>query len=136
MDNWFLSAFFALIIYGFWGFFPKLAVNYIDPRSALIYQVLGAMAVGGIVLGMVGFQPQSHPKGVLFAVLTGVAGIVGTLFYFAAASKGRISVVVSLTALYPLVTILLAAIFLREPITLKQGFGVICALLAITLLSS
>lgn len=133
MENWFGVAFLALIIYGFWGFFPKIAVTYINPQSALIFEVAGALIVGLGVLFYSGFQPQMHPKGVLFAILTGVAGMIGTLFYFFAASKGKISIVVSMTALYPLITIILAAIFLREPITVKQIFGVFFALIAIFL---
>lgn len=136
MENWLLSAFAALLIYGLWGFFPKLAVTYISPASALIWEVAGAMLVGLVSLFWVGFQPDTHPKGILFAVLTGVTGMVGTLFFFAAASRGKISVVVSMTALYPLITIVLAAVFLREPISLTQIFGMIFAVIAIILLSS
>jgi len=136
MDNWLLPAMVALLIYGLWGFFPKLAVTYMQPTSALIYEIAGAMLVGLISLFLVGFEPETHPKGILFAVLTGIAGMLGTLFYFAAASRGKISVVVSMTALYPLITILLAAIFLREPITLKQIFGMIFAMIAILLFTT
>ncbi|MBU0485907.1 MAG: EamA family transporter [Proteobacteria bacterium] len=136
MDNWFLASFLALIIYGFWGFFPKLAVTYINPQSALVYEIAGAALVGVVALFLVKFQPESHPRGIMFAVLTGVCGMVGTLFYFWAASKSKISIVVSVTALYPLITILLAAVFLKEPITVKQISGMLCALLAIFLLSS
>ena len=136
MDNWFLAAILALIIYGFWGFFPKIAVSYINPQSALVFEVAGALIVGLFVLGLSGFQPQTHPKGVIFALLTGIAGMVGTLFYFAAASKGKIAVVVSMTALYPLITIILAALILREPITLKQVCGMLFALVAIVLFAS
>lgn len=135
MESWLIPASAALIIYGFWGFFPKLAVTYINPTSALIYEVAGAMLVGLVSLVWVGFQPESHPKGVLFAMLTGVAGMLGTLCFFAAASRGKISVVVSMTALYPIITIALAAIFLREPITAKQVLGMLCALAAIVLFS-
>jgi transporter family protein len=135
MENWLLPASAALIIYGLWGFFPKLAVTYINPASALIYEVAGAMLVGLTSLFWVGFQPESHPKGILFAVLTGVAGMLGTLCFFAAASRGKLSVVVSMTALYPLITILLAAIFLREPVTAKQILGMLCAVAAILLLT-
>ena len=135
MENWLIPAFIALIIYGLWGFFPKLAVTYINPASALIYEVAGAMLVGLASLFWVGFQPETHPKGILFAVLTGVTGMLGTLFFFAAASRGKISVVVSMTALYPLITLLLAAIFLREPITVKQILGMFCAVAAIVLLT-
>jgi transporter family protein len=135
MENWLLTALISLVIYGFWGFFPKLAVSYINPQSALVYEIAGAAAVGLLVLSLIQFQPETHPKGILFAVLTGVAGMVGTFFYFAAARSGKIAVVVSITALYPLFTILYAALFLREPITLKQFAGMILALIAIVLLS-
>ncbi len=136
MENWLIAAFISFLIYGFWGFFPKLAVQHIQPSSALIYEIAGAGLVGIIALFVINFQPDTHPKGILFAVLTGVAGMLGTLFFFAAASKGKIAVVVSLTGLYPLITIILAALFLKEPITIKQIFGMGFALLAILLLSS
>jgi transporter family protein len=136
MENWLLSALLAMIIYGFWGFFPKIAVSYISPQSALVYEVAGAMAVGLATLFLIDFQLQHHPKGILFAVLTGIAGMVGTFFFFAAAQKGKIAVVVSLTALYPLVTVLLAFIFLREPLTGRQIIGLILAIGAILLLAS
>jgi len=135
MDNWFSAALLSLIIYGFWGFFPKLAVTYISPQSALVYEVAGAILIGLLILVLIDFHPDTHPTGILFGMLTGVAGMLGTLFFFAAASKGKISVVVSMTALYPVITILLAAAFLREPITAKQLLGIGFALFAIVLLS-
>jgi transporter family protein len=134
--NWFVSALLALIIYGFWGFFPKLAVSYISPQSALVYQVAGGMLVGALALFLVGFRPESHPLGVLFAILTGITGVLGTLFYYAAASRGNISIVVSMTALYPLITICLAFFILHEPLTFKQIIGMVFATVAIILFSS
>ena len=136
MENWLLSALLALILYGFWGFFPKIAVSYISPQSALIYEVAGAMLVGLATLFFIRFQPESHPKGILFAVLTGIAGMLGTLFFFHAAQKGKISIVASLTAIYPLITVILAAVFLREPLTAKQVSGMILAIFAILLLAA
>ncbi|MBI5559093.1 MAG: EamA family transporter [Deltaproteobacteria bacterium] len=134
MDNWLLSAILAMFIYGFWGFFPKIAVSYISPQSALVYEVIGAILVGLITLFFIDFRLELQPKGVLFAILTGIAGMTGTLFFFAAAQKGKISVVVSLTALYPLISVLLAVIFLREPLTVKEICGLILAFGAIMLL--
>ncbi len=136
MAAWLPAALISLVIFGFWGFFPKLAVAYLDPRSAIIYQTMGVLLVGLMVLFSLKLHPAFHPKGVLFAFLTGVAGVCGTLFFFAAAERGKISLVVSVTALYPLITIILAAIFLREPLTGKHLVGMACALVAILLLSS
>jgi transporter family protein len=133
MESWFAAAILSLIIYGFWGFFPKIAVTYINPQSALIFEVAGALIVGLGALFYSGFHPQTHPKGILFAILTGVAGMLGTFFYFTAAGKGKISIVASMTALYPLITIILAAVILREPITMKQIFGMAFALIALFL---
>ncbi|MFZ5775016.1 MAG: EamA family transporter [Thermodesulfobacteriota bacterium] len=133
MQNWLLPAFISLFIYGLWGFFPKLAVTHIQPASALVYEIGGALLVGLFALYLVDFRPEVHAQGILFAVLTGVAGMAGTLFYFSAAKTGKISVVVSMTALYPLITILLAAVFLHEPISARQMLGMVFAVIAILL---
>jgi transporter family protein len=135
MNSWFLWTILAMITFGAWGFFPKLAVSYINPQSALIYQVIGGLLVGIISLAMVNFKPEMHPMGILYALLTGITGVLGTLFYYFAASKGQIAIVVSLTALYPLITILLAIIFLNETLVLKQYVGLGFALAAIVLLT-
>jgi transporter family protein len=53
-----------------------------------------------------------------------------------AASRGKIGVVVSITALYPLITILLAFFFLKEPLTFKQLLGMFFSLVAILLFTT
>ena len=136
MSSWLPPALLAMLCFGLWGFFPKLAVLYMEPRSALVYQTMGGLLVGLLVLASLKFAPTFHPRGALFALLTGVAGVAGTLCFFAAAERGRISLVVSLTALYPLITILLAAVFLKEPLTARHLAGMACAVAAILLLAS
>ncbi len=61
---------------------------------------------------------------------------MGGLFYIMAVGRGKVSVIVTMTALYPIITIILAAVFLKEPITIKQGCGMILAVLSIVLLAS
>jgi len=133
-DSWQIPALAALVLFGFWGFFPKLAVNHIDPGSALVFEIVGAMAVGLVVLLFPGFTLETAPRGALFGVLTGLCGMLGTLFFMAAATRGRISLVVSLTAMYPLITIVLARLVLAEPLTGKHLLGMVMALAAIVLL--
>lgn len=136
MGNWLIFAVITLLMWGLWGFFPKLATSYMDPKSVLVYEVIGTLIVGIVVLSLLRFKPEVHTKGITFAILTGISGGVGLLFFLFAISRGKASIVVTTTALYPLVTIILASLLLKEPITLKQGIGIIFALIAMLLLST
>lgn len=136
MNNWLFNALLMLVMWGLWAFLPKLAVKYIDPKSALIYQCIGSVLVGLVMLVMVDFKPQTHPKGMLYGGLTGILGFGGMLVYLITVSKVRVATVATLTALYPIVVIVLAYLILKEPITIKHVFGFGFGLLAITLLAT
>ena len=136
MQNWLGAALLALACWGFWGFLPKLALQTLDQRSVLIFQTLGSVIVGTGVLISLRFQPQWHPQGALFAVLTGISGLVGFLFYLTALRRGNASVVITLTALYPFLSTLLAFVILKEPISGRKLLGFGFALVAIVLFST
>jgi transporter family protein len=104
---------------------------YISPLSAVVFEVLGGMIVGACVLFFIGFRPEMDPRGVGLAMITGTLGFLGALCYLIAIRKGKVSVIVTLTALYPIVSILLAHFILHESITIKQVIGIIFACLAI-----
>ena len=136
MSSWVGWSLLALFTWGFWGFFPKLATRYMSPQSVLIYEVIAGLAVAATCLFFAGFRLETHPRGILYACVTGVAGLLGGLFYLFALARGKVSVIVTLTALYPIITITLAAILLKEPVTLKQGCGMVLAVISIILLAS
>jgi len=135
MGDWFIFALIALFLWGLWGFFPKLTTNYMSPKSVLVYEIIGSITIGIIVLFIVGFKPEVNANGITFAILAGLSGSLGALFFLFAISRQKASIVVATTALYPLVTIILAFLILNEPITLKQGIGIIFALIAMVLLA-
>ena len=66
----------------------------------------------------------------------GFFAFVGFLTFFAALEKGSASTVVTLSALYPVVTILISTTLLHEKLTTRQGFGIVLALIASALLAS
>lgn len=136
MTAWLPSALFALLAFGLWGLFTKLAILYIDSKSALVFQTLGVFIVGFIALTVMDFKLTTNIKGLSYGLLTGIAYGIGCLFYFIAADRGKIVTVVTLTALYPLVTILLSYLLLHEAVTWKQLSGIGFALLAIYLMST
>ncbi len=135
MKEWFLYSIITLILWSLWGFFPKIANQYMQPQSILVYEVLGNLLIGLIVLFFTGL-PQVHSKAIIFSVLAGMAGIGGTMFFLLAIAKHPLSVVVVLTALYPALTIVLSYLFFNELITIKQGIGVLLALSSIVLFYS
>lgn len=134
--TWLPSALISLFSFGLWGLFTKLSITYIDSKSALIYQTIGIVVISVFALSTMNFKPASDVKGLSYAVLTGAAYAVGCFFYFIAASKGKITSVVTLTSLYPLITILFSFLLLKESITMKQSFGIILALVAIYFMST
>lgn len=136
MTSWLPATFISLMSFGLWGLFTKLTVAHIDSKSALIFQTIGVLIIGMLTLNLVNYKPNMDAKGLCYAILTGLAYGVGCLFYFVAASRGKIITVVTLTALYPLITIFLAHIFLREAVSLKQWLGVVLAMAAILLMVS
>ena len=50
--------------------------------------------------------------------------------------KSKISVIVTMTALYPIISIGLAYLILKEPVTAKEGVGIILAFVAIVLFTT
>jgi len=135
MKGWMTPALMALLLWGFWGFLPKIATRYVDPRSALVFQTFGCLLVG--LVAAIGAFPhlQFQTSGIIWSVLAGIFGMVGSLFYLIAVSRGKVSVIVTVTALYPLFSILLAVSILKEPLTIRHGLGFICAIGAIILFS-
>jgi bacterial/archaeal transporter family protein len=136
MTQWLPAALLSLFSFGIWGLFTKLAIVHIDSKSALVYQTIGVFIIGLVTISFLNFKLATNVKGSSYALITGLAYGIGCLFYFVAADKGKIITVVTLTALYPLVTILLSYFILREAISIKQCLGIVLALLSIFLLSN
>lgn len=76
-------------------------------------------------------------RGVLALVFTaGAIDMLANALYLLASRQGQLSVVVTLSSLYPASTVLLARIILRERLSTWQVTGVVCALAAVMLIVS
>jgi len=136
LKQWVLYSALALLIWGLWAFLPKMALSCLDPKTAFMFEVLG-----GAITGLFAFlilRPQlggAEIRGVIPALLTGMMGYLGLLCFMYAIREGKICIVAPLTALYPVVTLVLAMIFLREKISIVQLAGIILALVSVVLIS-
>ncbi len=60
IESWVLFSGLTLLAWGFWAFFPKLAVAHISPRSALVWDVVGGALVGIGMLFFLRFRPETQ----------------------------------------------------------------------------
>ena len=90
-----------------------------------------------LVLGRFQLRKMLPKKTVaLLVVLTGAFDAIGNAFFVLATHIGRLDVAAVLSSLYPAATVLLAAIVVRERVTRIQAVGILCALVAIPLISA
>jgi len=133
---WFWPAIVVLVTWGVVGLLQKLSTNYLSAEAALIWLVVG------FFLLLPWLYPKesifSYPvKSLVYTMLSAALNALGAWALLAAMKAGgKASIVVPLTALYPLVMVLSAPIILKESITRLQGVGVLCALAAVFLLST
>jgi bacterial/archaeal transporter family protein len=135
LKTWYLYSVLTVVTWGMWGLLSKLASNYAKPRQALIFQTVGVLAFGLVVLMVEKFKIEWSVPGFSWAALGGFLAFVGFLTFFAALEQGKASTVVTLSALYPLVTIVLSITLLHEKLTTRQGVGIALALIASALLA-
>ena len=80
----------------------------------LVLEGLGGVLVGLAVLATRGFRIPTDAGGTLAAVATGVCGLGGAYFFLLALERGKASIIVPFTALYPLITLALCVLLLGE----------------------
>ena len=136
MKEWVIYSALALLIWGLWAFLPKLALSCLDPKTAFTFEVIGGSLTG--LLAFLILRPElggAEIRGIIPAVITGMMGYLGLLCFMYAIRAGKISVVAPLTALYPVVSLALAMIFLKERINIVQLTGIILACVSVVLIS-
>ncbi len=130
MKPWIAYAAFTVVAWGVWGFCSKLASNYTRPRQTLLFQAIGVVGFALVVFALEHFKVEWSPAGFGWSFAAGFVNFIGFLAFFAAVEKGKVSTVISLSSLYPVITIALSVLFLHERITRREGLGIGFALLA------
>ncbi len=136
--NWLLLVLLSIIFWGVGNFLPKVASRYMGVREILFYIFIGSMIVSAFyIIWYLKFNPKIswNPKPIFMALLGGVLGSMGILFFLGALTQKDASVVAPLAALSPLVTVLLSWLLLKEPMFATRIIGIIFSLLALWLLS-
>jgi len=139
---WLLWSVATILLWGTWGFVSKIASAGMDAYINQLLYTAGLLPLLVFVAYQVNRsgadKGRAHRgRGVFWAFLTGILGGVGNLAFFQAlVTGGKASVVAPVTALFPMVTVLLALAFLRERLGKVQWAGLTLAFVAIYLLSA
>lgn len=133
--NWVGFSLMAMGLWGLWGFLSKVAALQLPTGAAYLLAITGHLAVVGYLAATGGLVIPWQPAGLAAALGAGICMAFGLLYFFKALAGGAASVVVPLTALYPVVTVILSWALLREGFNLQRLAGVALALAAVWLLS-
>jgi uncharacterized membrane protein len=96
---------------------------------------LGMLPVALAMLLQMRGKLDRNAGGIVYGLLSGVATGVGTLGYYAALRDQNASVVTPVTGLFPVLTVVLAFVVLRERLNKVQIGGMLLALASIVVLS-
>ena len=117
-----LSAFFAALT----AIFAKVGIKGVDTdlataiRTAVILVIAWGIAVARGTTGGIGGLTKVNW---IFLVLSGCATGLSWICYFKALQLGKVVQVAPVDKLSVALAIIIAVIFLKEPLTLKQGLG-------------
>ena len=124
MEGW-MYAMLAVVCWGFEAIIVKAAGDGVDPLTGT---GVGCAAAGLIFLlyllgtGRVTGNIMSR-SGLLYGLAGIVSFAVGHYLYYTAINKSGAALSASLVATYPLLTVIIAALFFGEPVTIKSGIG-------------
>jgi transporter family protein len=120
--RWFWYSILCMLCWGAWALLSKLGSRAIRPETMQFLFTMGALPVGIALLIARRCKLAKSVKGISYAVLNGILSGVGGLALFAAYHTNRSAGVITVAnALYPMITVVLAVLILRERLTATQA---------------
>jgi transporter family protein len=142
LPAWLTWSLATIVLWGTWGLVSKIASTGVDAYVNQLLYTAGLVPLLIFAAWTVHRRSAQESRngraaGAFWAFLTGILGGAGNIAFFQALVKGgKASVVAPVTALFPMVTVLLALTFLKERLGRTQWIGLALAFLAIYLLSA
>jgi transporter family protein len=133
---WIFYALVALIAFGLAAVFQKLATNRVSAETAFAMFAAGFLPGAIVICAWERFSLQFEPAPIASAIIGGLFNGLGVMATLAAyRNGGKAAVVTPLAAVYPVITVLIAVMFLGERLNAIQGAGIALAIVGALLLS-
>ena len=135
MPRWIIYTLLTVLLWGLWGVTTKVVSSELPPWQLQVISLIGILPVVAVLAWMVRKENAPLDRSMATASLAaGLLGCLGNLACFEAMSAGgKAAAVIPLTSLYPITTVFLALVFLKERPTLIQTLGIGLSILAIWL---
>ncbi|MCI0626186.1 MAG: EamA family transporter [Acidobacteria bacterium] len=133
--RWLSYAVLCILSWGVWGGLSKLGADKMTPMQLQVLFTIGMIPVVLAALIQLRWKVDRDLWGVTYGILNGVFTGLGLLAYYAAMARGKASIVGPVTALFPLLTVMLALFLLKERMNKVQKAGAFVALVSIFILS-
>jgi transporter family protein len=130
---WFLFTALTLLFWGGWALVSKPLATSLSPWEVQAFSSLGFLPIIAVLVRFAPGQVKScSRRGLWLAFASGVVSSLGNVAYYQAlGAGGKAAAVTPLTALYPLVTIGLAMLLLKERLSAFQAVGAALSLAAV-----
>src|ERR1044072_618888 len=130
MPRWLLWTLAALLSWGIWAVLSKLLGEALSPEQSQALSTLGMLPIFlPLLFSERTSLRRASRKGFLLALIGGIVTCLANAACYSALACGeKVATVVSLSALSPLVTVLLAVLVLRERLNCVQLVGVALSL--------
>lgn len=128
----------TLLFWGAWGIFDKKALGHTAPLGQLVavycFSPILAVIVAGILsIWVPGWHLTEHT--LFYALLGSISYFVATIAYLIAMTKGEASLILGVTASYPLIAQALAFIMLGEELNMVRIIGCVVMIAGIIVLT-
>jgi drug/metabolite transporter (DMT)-like permease len=132
---WLVFAILAALCWGVWGILAKFISSDISPYVNHLLFTIGMLFTIPFVVRKCKLK-DVNLKGIVWGIVAGVLAVIGNIaVYQSFGTGGLAAVVIPVTNLYPLVTIVIALLVLKEKMHWLNGIGILVVVPAIIMLS-
>ena len=119
---WLIYAIITTVFWGIWGAFIEIPEKSGFPATlGYVVWSITMIPCALVALSIIGWKPETDKRSVFLGMVVGLLGAGGQLILFEALREGPAYIVFPLISLFPVLTIILSVIFLKEKTTKRHS---------------
>lgn len=133
--KWLIPTLAYVVLIGALGVTSRLGLRTLSWQDLLLWTTLGYVITSIVLLGLgqTSFKWETNTG---WAILSAVCAIAGLVALYLALGNGEASKIIPISAAYPAVTLILAALFLSENVSLPRVGGMALVVAGVVVLTS